>query len=375
MLAWLANLILKCWKCIRKFAVRGNNDALLWCRDLVQHSCGEFSFAVVQANFVVEDNSQVETGSDAIFVGIYDGHGGVDASRYVRDNLFRHFIGNAQERRTISEESLRDAIAATEEGFLADVARTFSSRPLIASMGSCCLTGVIWKGILHLANLGDSRAVIGSVGESNHIIAEQLTVEHNASREEIRQELMSLHPEDPEIVTFSRGSWRIKGIIQVSRTIGDAYLKRPEFALGPDHPRFHLREPITRPVLTAEPFLLSRTLQPNDRFLIFASDGLWELLTNQEAVDIVSVNQRNGIAKKLIKAAQKVAATKMRVEYKSLQKIRSGARRDYHDDITVIVVFIDHELFENTVTVPELSFVGFIDSAGPSAFQIEQATR
>ena len=65
-------------------------DSLLWCRDLEKHSFGEFSFAVVQANSVIEDQSQVETGSDATFVGVYDGHGGPDASRYICDHLFLH---------------------------------------------------------------------------------------------------------------------------------------------------------------------------------------------------------------------------------------------------------------------------------------------
>ena len=74
---------------------------------------------------------------------------------------------------------------------------------------------------------------------------------------------------------------------QVSRSIGDAYLKRPEFSLDPSFPRFHLSESICRPVLTAEPSLCTRVLQPSDKFLIFASDGLWEHLTNQQAVEIV----------------------------------------------------------------------------------------
>lgn len=74
---------------------------------------------------------------------------------------------------------------------------------------------------------------------------------------------------------------------QVSRSIGDAYLKSPEFYLDPSFPRFHLAEPIRRPVLTAEPSLYTRALQPNDKFLIFASDGLWEHISNQEAVEIV----------------------------------------------------------------------------------------
>ena len=78
----------------------------------------------------------------------------------------------------------------------------------------------------------------------------------------------------------------------MSRSIGDAYLKRPEFALDPSFPRFHFSEPIRRPVLTAEPSVYTRVLHPNDQFLIFATDGLWDHLSNQEAVEIVHNHPR-----------------------------------------------------------------------------------
>lgn len=93
--------------------------------------------------------------------------------------------------------------------------RTCGLKPLIAAIGSCCLVGVIWRGTLYVANLGDSRAVIGSLGRSNKIVSEQLNKEHNASMEEVRQELRSLHPDDSHIVVMKQGVWRIKGIIQV----------------------------------------------------------------------------------------------------------------------------------------------------------------
>lgn len=79
---------------------------------------------------------------------------------------------------------------------------------------------------------------------------------------------------------------------QVSRSIGDAYLKRPEFALDPSFPRFHLPQPLQRPVLRADPSIVTRQISRDDKFLIFASDGLWEYLTNQEAVEIVHNNPR-----------------------------------------------------------------------------------
>lgn len=129
--------------------------------------------------------------------------------------LFVFFLELAQENGTLSEGILRDAFSATEDNFLSLVRRAFAIKPLIAAVGSCCLVGVIWKGTLHIANLGDSRAVLGSVGRSKKVVAEQLTTDHNASMEEVRQELRSLHPEDSQVVVMKDGVWRIKGIIQV----------------------------------------------------------------------------------------------------------------------------------------------------------------
>ncbi|KAL9362808.1 hypothetical protein Peur_045593 [Populus x canadensis] len=384
MLSWLTRIAMACWRPGRQYARMSKDDilnddddsttgdSLLWSRDLEKHSFGEFSFAVVQANEVIEDHSQVESGRDATFIGVYDGHGGPDASRFISDHLFLNLMRHARERGTISEEILRSAVSSTEDGFLTLVRRSCGIKPLIAAVGSCCLVGVIWRGTLFVANLGDSRAVIGSLGRSNKIVAEQLTSDHNASMEEVRQELKSLHPDDSHIVVMKHGVWRIKGIIQVSRSIGDAYLKRPEFSLDPSFPRFHLPEPIRRPVLTSEPSIYSRVLRPNDKFVIFASDGLWEHLTNQEAVEIVSKNPRAGIARRLVRAALNMAARKRVMRYDDLKKVDRGVRRFFHDDITVVVIFIDHELLGNSTSVPELSVRGFIDTVGPSNFNFLQ---
>lgn len=77
-------------------------------------------------------------------------------------------------------------------------------------------------------------------------------------------------------------------ISQVSRSIGDAYLKIPE--INKELGNFI---PLRRPVMTAEPSIIRRQIKPQDLFLIFASDGLWEQLSDQAAVEIVSKNPRS----------------------------------------------------------------------------------
>jgi pyruvate dehydrogenase phosphatase len=69
-------------------------------------------------------------------------------------------------------------------------------------------------------------------------------------------------------------------------------LKRLELALDPSITRFGLTEPLRRPVLTSGPSICTRVLSPEDKFIIFASDGFWEHLTNQQAVEIVHSNPR-----------------------------------------------------------------------------------
>lgn len=119
----------------------------------------------------------------------------------------------------MSEDVIKKAFDATEEGFLHLVKRSWPSRPQIASVGSCCLLGVISNDVLYVANLGDSRAVLGrreSEGRGNSpVVAERLSTDHNVGVEEVRKEVKALHPDDSHIVVYTQGVWRIKGIIQV----------------------------------------------------------------------------------------------------------------------------------------------------------------
>lgn len=81
--------------------------------------------------------------------------------------------------------------------------------------------------------------------------------------------------------------------MQVSKSVGDAYLKRAEFNRDPLLSKFRLPDTLKRPVLSAEPFVGSHKLRSEDHFVIFASDGLWEHISNQEAVDIVHESPRS----------------------------------------------------------------------------------
>jgi len=116
----------------------------------------------------------------------------------------------------MSADVIRKAFQATEDGFFSLVAKQWPLNPQIAAVGSCCLVGIVCGGTLYVANLGDSRVVLGKVVKATkEVLAVQLSAEHNASIESVRQELHSLHPDDPHIVLLKHNVWRVKGLIQV----------------------------------------------------------------------------------------------------------------------------------------------------------------
>lgn len=116
----------------------------------------------------------------------------------------------------MSADVITKAFLATEEEFLSLVRKQWLIKPLIASVGACCLVGIVCSGLLYIANAGDSRAVLGRLEKTvKQVKAIQLSIEHNASIESVREELHSLHPDDPQIVVMKHKVWRVKGLIQV----------------------------------------------------------------------------------------------------------------------------------------------------------------
>merc|ERR1712078_852597 len=80
------------------------------------------------------------------------------------------------------------------------------------------------------------------------------------------------------------GSSGINGNLNLSRSIGDLkYKQSPEL-------------PPEAQIITAEPDVLKHQLDPKDEFFIVACDGVWDVLSNQEAVDFVRTRiQRSGV--------------------------------------------------------------------------------
>ncbi|GAB4859931.1 hypothetical protein Ancab_011410 [Ancistrocladus abbreviatus] len=181
------------------------------------------------------------------FFGIFDGHGGAKAAEFAAENIDKNIMDELGRRNDDDiEDAVKHGYLKTDSDFLKEDVRG----------GSCCVTALIRNGNLVVSNAGDCRAVVSSSG-----IAEALTVDHRPSREDEKDRIEAMGG----YIDCYHGIWRIQGSLAVSRGIGDRHLKQ---------------------WVIAEPETKVHRLKPDSEFLILASDGLWEKVTNQEAVDI-----------------------------------------------------------------------------------------
>ncbi|RRT82374.1 hypothetical protein B296_00009078 [Ensete ventricosum] len=228
------------------------------------------------------------------FFGVFDGHGGRAAVDFVSETLGKNIVAALDEP---GEEDDR-AEMAIKAGYLT-TDRDFLSQGV--SSGACAATVLLRDGELHVANVGDCRVVMSRKG-----VAVALTDDHRADREDERNRIENslsvltidtLNSTQGGYVTCHNGIWRVQDSLAVSRAIGDLNMKE---------------------WIISEPETKSLQLTPECEFLILASDGLWDKVENQEAVDVVS-RQSNAM-----KSCRDL--------------IEISCRRGNRDDITVMVI-------------------------------------
>lgn len=83
--------------------------------------------------------------------------------------------------------------------------------------------------------------------------------------------------------------------------------------------------------------------------------------------------QYQGIARRLLVSALDEAARVKKIKYDELKKIGRNERRNFHDDLTVVVLFIDHNMLNRRLSVPGMTVRGFVNAAPQrSTFNIAQ---
>ena len=139
-----------------------------------------------------------------------------------------------------------------------------------------------------MACTGDSRAVLGRRGSSGKWTATALSIDQTGGTPSEEARLRAEHPGE-QYVTMNG---RILGGLEPSRAFGDAIYKWSKETQDKMRNSYFGRSPSkylkTPPYVTAEPVVTTTKVDPTSGdFVVMASDGLWEMLTNEEVVGLV----------------------------------------------------------------------------------------
>ncbi|KAK1697094.1 hypothetical protein QYE76_013791 [Lolium multiflorum] len=248
---------------------------------------------------------------DSIFCGIFDGHGqwGHYVAKAVRDSLPPSLLCHWQEAVALAslidgEKMLCDyQFDLWRQSFLAAAASVDEelrrSRRLDAFNSGCTALSVVKQGdMMVVANVGDSRAVLGTTSDDGGVAAVQLTVDFKPDlpheKERIRQCKGRVHSlgDEPGVHRVWLPDREAPGLA-MSRAFGDYCVKDYGVISAPE---------VTRRRVTAR-----------DQFVILATDGVWDVLSNEEAVRVVAATpDREKAAKRLVECAVRAWRRKRR---------------------------------------------------------------
>ncbi|KAI3815657.1 hypothetical protein L1987_15335 [Smallanthus sonchifolius] len=168
-----------------------------------------------------------------------------------------------------------------------------SGKDMFRDDGSTASTAVLVGNHLYVANVGDSRTVISKAGK-----AIPLSEDHKPNRSNERKRI-----ENAGGVVMWVGTWRVGGVLAMSRAFGNHMLKQ---------------------FVVAEPEIQEQELDEEFELLILPSDGLWDVVPNEDSVSLA-----------LLEEEPESAARKL---------IETAFSRGSADNITCIVVRFYHEL-------------------------------
>ncbi|ESW04061.1 hypothetical protein PHAVU_011G064200 [Phaseolus vulgaris] len=278
-------------------------------------------------------------------------------------------------------EALSRALRKTEESYLDVADKMVMENPELALMGSCVLVMLMKGEDVYVMNVGDSRAVLAQKAEPDYwlgkikqdlerineetmndleswdvdisnlvqnLSAIQLTKDHSTSVEEEIQRIKKEHPDDPCAVVNDR----VKGSLKVTRAFGAGFLKQPKWNNALLE-MFRIDYVGNSPYISCLPYLKHHRLGPKDKFLILCSDGLYQYLSNEEAVaeveHFITLQPEGDPAQHLVEEVLFRAAKKAGLVFHELLEIPQGDRRRYHDDVSIIVISLEGRIWRSCV--------------------------
>ncbi|XP_077995888.1 protein phosphatase 1D-like [Glandiceps talaboti] len=300
-----------------------------------------------------------DRGREVAYFAVYDGHGGREAAMFAREHLWE----NIKKQKGFFSSDPDMVVKAIRQGFLVTHKAMWKQLPKwpktlsgLPSTAGTTVSIVIIRGTrMYIAHVGDSGVVMG-VKEPcrERTQAFPLTYDHKPESPMERKRIEKLggrvvNKSGVQRVVWKRPKLNHSGPIRrstqidyipflaVARSLGDLWsydFYEGEYMVSP------------------EPDISVHRLDPDvHKFLVLASDGLWNMVSPQEAVDFVEQCEQEKAEKSWL------GHVSHRLVTRALDKWRARLMRA--DNTSVIVIFTDHPMLDGEIesgrTTPEIS--------------------
>jgi serine/threonine protein phosphatase PrpC len=246
-------------------------------------------------NIILNGDGKDRKMSPVNFISIFDGHGGKFVSDFLSKNIHKCFL-SPKVKYPLSKNYVNSTYSIIQNALKTNY------NEYATHCGSTCLIMIHYKRLeceyINILNTGDSRCVL-----CRDNIAIALTKDHKPDWPEERMRIEKLGGK----IYLDGCDYRIKDL-SVSRAFGDIE---------------------SEPFLTCIPDIYRYKLNTNDKFAILACDGVWDVLTNQDAVNFVLAHSYDPTLS--IRKNQHINISRKLGEY----AIEKGST----DNITVVIVY------------------------------------
>lgn len=252
-----------------------------------------------------------------VYFAVLDGHGGTQVADMVKEKLHKNLLQQMRQRQVQPASRNEKIKTAVKEAFLQTDKEilALSERKKFELVGSTCVSAILHGNPklgtalrLVISNLGDSRAVLCRAGT-----AVPVSEDHKPTRMDEKKRIERVGG----LVLQVRGAWRVATSTNPNSMNKAARREYQGLAMTRSFGDMHFKRPIGLAI--AEPEVQVISLCDKDLFIVLGTDGVFDVLSNQEVIDLAMRHWREPE-----EAAKNI--------------VRSAYKRGSEDNLTVMVV-------------------------------------
>lgn len=282
---------------------------------------------------------------DISYFAVFDGHGfaGLEASNLANQSITNYLIENSAKLSTLTDPKDMTKFMTTMCLKVQSIFKETKNCDYTLS-GTCAVMVLIINTMCWVANLGDSRAVIGNTDKDGTTSALEISIDHKPFRKEENERIVKAGGKIEKSLVDDRevGPLRVWKAdedvpgIAITRSLGDLIAHK----IG----------------VIAEPEVTWKELDNDDKFIVIGSDGVWDVMSSAEAVGfILQCGSMEEAAKKMVaecrerwdllneikrKQTQIYLDAQESDKKKQQEKMNQLEKNIVCDDITVVVAFL-----------------------------------